>query len=689
MSSLSASIGDVIEIRGKRRTVAKCLPLYSSDEGKGIIRIDGLIRNNAGVGIGDTITAERIKSAPAEKVIVEPLEPIPPIDDRYLAYALESVPLIRGDKVMIPLFGSRLTFHVIDVTPSTDNQQSIMVTPNTTFQIVDNKEYPISKPVEGITQSSGAESGPNIKRDESEDVDLFSKLERFAGLKQKGILTDQEFEKVKLQILAKILPEAVDQSVIKTGTKSDSNYDTEQDASDRFLVYENLKYGIRLRYPSICEGLELDKSTDEGVVTIAQFIWKGGSTVVVRTSVIPYGSKSLEVYSRSRLFRLRKILPQFEIIESGPITLAGSNGHKIVYIYSNNRYKIMEVWTVRNKNAYTISYSALTKEQFDNNLMIAQNMIESFEITANEIVDDTDETTSDSDLLLYTSDDFSIQYPKDWIVDERNYPGEKNEGNQIVAFMSPSIGKAQVIEERLVISSEKIDPRSRSLDEFTNDYIVKIANQLQNLNFVLLELAFFNISNVPAKQVIYSTSSSLVHGSLQTMEILAIKEDRLYTITFGVRLQEFSNYLPTIEKMLDSFVIHTQEPEETVSNVTVHAPRIPFNRVSELSVLLELANKNINRGNEQIISISVADKYSHVPVSVATIKGEVFSPSSKYISLEEQITDQNGKAAYSWSIDDSVETGEFTVVIRISANDYEPKSVSDTYKVNSKNTGPV
>ena len=39
---LNASTGDVIEIKGKRRTVAKCLPLYPSDEGKGIIRIDGI-----------------------------------------------------------------------------------------------------------------------------------------------------------------------------------------------------------------------------------------------------------------------------------------------------------------------------------------------------------------------------------------------------------------------------------------------------------------------------------------------------------------------------------------------------------------------------------------------------------------------------------------------------------------------
>ena len=54
MDTLNASTGDVIEIKGKRRTVAKCLPLYPSDEGKGIIRIDGLGRNNSGIAVSYT-----------------------------------------------------------------------------------------------------------------------------------------------------------------------------------------------------------------------------------------------------------------------------------------------------------------------------------------------------------------------------------------------------------------------------------------------------------------------------------------------------------------------------------------------------------------------------------------------------------------------------------------------------------
>src|SRR6266487_1885100 len=123
MDSLSASTGDVIEIRGKRRTVAKCLPLYPSDEGKGIVRVDGLVRNN--------------KAVPAEKVIVAPLEAIPPIDERYLADALESVPLIKGDNVMVPYFGGRLTFQVIGVTPAAD---AVLVTQKTIFHIAEKGE---------------------------------------------------------------------------------------------------------------------------------------------------------------------------------------------------------------------------------------------------------------------------------------------------------------------------------------------------------------------------------------------------------------------------------------------------------------------------------------------------------------------------------------------------------------------
>src|ERR671922_455732 len=134
MDSFGATTGDIIEIKGKRRTVAKCLPLYPADEGKNIIRIDGLMRNNAGVAIGDTVNAKKVKAVPAEKIIVSPLEAIPPIDERYLADALESTPLVKGDNIMVPYFGGRITFQVVGVTPPAD---ALLVTNKTLFTITE------------------------------------------------------------------------------------------------------------------------------------------------------------------------------------------------------------------------------------------------------------------------------------------------------------------------------------------------------------------------------------------------------------------------------------------------------------------------------------------------------------------------------------------------------------------------
>jgi len=137
MDEIDASTGDIIEIKGKRRTVAKCLPLYPSDEGKGMIRMDGLVRNNAETFLEDSIIVRKIKAVAAEKVVVDPIEAMPPIDERYLADALESVPLIKGDNVMVPYFGRRLTFQVIGVTPAAD---AVIVTQKTVFHIVEKGE---------------------------------------------------------------------------------------------------------------------------------------------------------------------------------------------------------------------------------------------------------------------------------------------------------------------------------------------------------------------------------------------------------------------------------------------------------------------------------------------------------------------------------------------------------------------
>ena len=133
MEIQSISTDDVIEIIGKKRTVARCLPLDSSEQRKRIIKMDFLIQANSGVTKGDMVTIRKMKAVDAEKVVVVPLEAIPSIDERYLADALENIPVIKGDNVIVPYFGGRLSFEVVDLMPA----GPVLVTKKTVFHIAE------------------------------------------------------------------------------------------------------------------------------------------------------------------------------------------------------------------------------------------------------------------------------------------------------------------------------------------------------------------------------------------------------------------------------------------------------------------------------------------------------------------------------------------------------------------------
>jgi transitional endoplasmic reticulum ATPase len=74
MAAHGISQGDVIEIIGKRLTAARAVEPYPEDEGLELIRLDGLLRANAGVGAGDNIQIKKAASKPATKVTFAPAQ---------------------------------------------------------------------------------------------------------------------------------------------------------------------------------------------------------------------------------------------------------------------------------------------------------------------------------------------------------------------------------------------------------------------------------------------------------------------------------------------------------------------------------------------------------------------------------------------------------------------------------------
>ena len=110
-ATLGIAPGTIIEVRGPRTSApAIAIPPYQADAGLGIIRLDGLLRNNAGVGIGDAVEIAVADVKPAVKVTVAPARPGETLRGRgeALLRPLQGRPVSAGDTIStaVPVRGN-------------------------------------------------------------------------------------------------------------------------------------------------------------------------------------------------------------------------------------------------------------------------------------------------------------------------------------------------------------------------------------------------------------------------------------------------------------------------------------------------------------------------------------------------------------------------------------------------------
>ncbi len=104
--------GAVVAIKGKHTTVAKVFPTPVEAAGRRVIRMDGTIRDNAGVGLDDWVTVEGVAAAAAREVSLVPFDSgrYGPEDVRRLREALAGLAVLTKDKVKVGIFSARGTF---------------------------------------------------------------------------------------------------------------------------------------------------------------------------------------------------------------------------------------------------------------------------------------------------------------------------------------------------------------------------------------------------------------------------------------------------------------------------------------------------------------------------------------------------------------------------------------------------
>ena len=136
-------VGDVVEIMGRRRTAAKVWNGLPEDRGKGVIRMNSILRKNADVSLNETVRVRKTEPKPAAFVKLAPVSMTIAVDANFLQYIkqrLREYVVVEGDMLQIYVLSQPLTFQVVQTKPA---NAVIIITDDTQIQILE-------KPVSGV-----------------------------------------------------------------------------------------------------------------------------------------------------------------------------------------------------------------------------------------------------------------------------------------------------------------------------------------------------------------------------------------------------------------------------------------------------------------------------------------------------------------------------------------------------------
>ena len=141
-----------------------------------------------------------------------------------------------------------------------------------------------------------------------------------------------------------------------------------------------------------------------------------------------------------------------------------------------------------------------------------------------------------------------IQYPSNWqkMEFDRHYG---NNSLPIAGFSPPSENDSGLL-ENLVIVVKKLHSQNTSLKQFVDSLVSSYKSSFHNFQLVGLNPLTTPALN-SAYKLEYTHSTDML--MLKTMEVWTINGDIAYMISYNADSTDFSNYLPVIQKMIDSF----------------------------------------------------------------------------------------------------------------------------------------
>ena len=125
--------GQILELTYNKKTHVKLWPGTPEEYGSGIIKVDGMTRQNIGAGIGDKISLKTVEAANAQQIVLSPTEKIAAEGlQEYMIYNYLNHVFTTGDSVSLNTqMGGRVQF----IVTSTKPLKPVLVTENTSFKL--------------------------------------------------------------------------------------------------------------------------------------------------------------------------------------------------------------------------------------------------------------------------------------------------------------------------------------------------------------------------------------------------------------------------------------------------------------------------------------------------------------------------------------------------------------------------
>ena len=146
IKALNAALGDLIEISGERKTVARMTGTFPDSYGKKLIQIDGITRSNVKANLGEMVRIKKIPRVTATTVLVTPLDFTAVLpEERELdqfAKVLQGLAIIAGDKINVPFLAGKERLFQVEATSPTGG---VIINQKTKF-ILKKPDYSVEAP---------------------------------------------------------------------------------------------------------------------------------------------------------------------------------------------------------------------------------------------------------------------------------------------------------------------------------------------------------------------------------------------------------------------------------------------------------------------------------------------------------------------------------------------------------------